>query len=76
MRWLIIILNGSHEDSPNYDKRQGTADLASAEEFEQDRQINTRNTIDEDAEDNATSKKGRVIPKMSFLYNPEKQERK
>ena len=48
MRCLIIILNGSNEDSPNYDKRQGTADLHSSEEFKQYRQINTRNTIDKD----------------------------
>ena len=45
---MIIILNGSNEDSPNYDKRQGTGDLRSSEEFEQYRQINTRNTIVKD----------------------------
>ena len=43
-----MILNGSNEDSPNYDKRQGTADLHSSEEFKQYRQINIRNTIDKD----------------------------
>ena len=45
---MIIIFNGSNEDSPNYDKRQGTADLHSSEEFEQYRQISTRNTSDKD----------------------------
>ena len=36
------------DDSPNYDKRQGTADLHSSEEFKQYRQINIRNTINMD----------------------------
>ena len=44
-----MILSVSIEDSPNYDKRQGTADLHSSEVFKQYRQINTRNTIDKDA---------------------------
>ena len=38
-----MILSGSIEDSPNYNKRQGTADLHSSEEFKQ-----YRNTIDKD----------------------------
>ena len=59
LKWLIIILNGSHEDSPNYDKRQGTADLRSSEEFKQYRQINTRNTIDKD-----------VVGKFKFISTP------
>ena len=49
LRWLIIILHGSNEDSPNYDKRQVTANLRSSEEFKQYRQINTKNTIEKDA---------------------------
>ena len=51
-----MILNGSNEDSPNYDKRQGTADLRSSEEFKQYRQINT---IDKD-----------VVDKFKFISTP------
>ncbi len=56
---MIIILHGSNEDSPNYDKRQGTADLRSSEEFKQYRQINIRNTIDKD-----------VVGKFKFISHP------
>ena len=53
---MIIILHGSNEDSPNYDKRQGTVDLRSSEEFKQYRQINT---IDKD-----------VVGKFKFISTP------
>ena len=48
-----------HEDSPNYDKRQGTVDLRSSEEFKQYRQINIRNTMDKD-----------VVGKFKFISTP------
>ena len=56
---MIIRLHGSNEDSPNYEKRQGTADLRSSEEFKQYRQINTRNTIDKD-----------VVGKFNLISTP------